>query len=194
MENSRQNTRFRWRFAKALEAALSIDEDTGDVAVAGDLTVGGSIKFSNNYYNYTDFLNTLANNTALTYEKVFARASASGNKLVIVFLFKLTNSGESASSSFNSVQNIIELDEEIASKIYNSNGESLSESSGEYAIAGFQYNYSLASAREELINVGQAYLRSTATSNELLLSIRSIPSIAAGSTYIFEGRIELVLS
>ena len=43
MENSRQNTRFRWRFAKNLENAVAVD-DTGNVEFARDVTSDGLIK------------------------------------------------------------------------------------------------------------------------------------------------------
>ena len=142
-----------------------------------------------------DFLDTLANlPSGLTYTKGYCKAQVIGNMMYVIFNYTLTNNTENQISAFNSLLNNIDVDEDIGSKIYNSNGENLNESTDSYSICGLKYQYGVSTVSlEELISDGNAYLRSSSVHNRLVLTIRANQALPAGASLKVSGRVFLSL-
>ena len=128
-------------------------------------------------------------------EDVYTKIVQWNRELHIVFNFKITNNGESATTGFTSTSNYIDLPEEVAERIIDFAGKSVAESSAGVSICAGVYNEGSQNYPEYLEALQRAFvIKNTGTANRMMLNIHDISAINPTKSLFITGRISLDLA
>lgn len=180
----------------------------GDVAINGNLDVSGEGKgkvvantLEQNEANWSADITVFPNITGGTPSVIFGRAQQINKEFHIVFLGKIVNNTEDVIEAYGTTQVVIDLPENIATKIYDVLGQKLNEPSA----SNVRISYSFASAtRSEYGDMSKLQpdiyfnvfrMNGAININKLGMQFQRTTkiSIPAGETLYLEGRVSLDL-
>lgn len=175
--------------------------NTGALANIGDGSFTGALTgktIEQSEANYSAVIAAFPTITGGVSSAIFCRVQQLNKSLHIIFVGSITNNGESPISFYSTSEVVITLPEGIADKLYDLNGDKVSESSpSEAVISGTMAWASKDKTRSmtNYLNNMIMFITNKATANRIGISFgrTSNTTINAGESIYFDGRVELDL-